>query len=236
MGSEAKMLPLKYLITTCVLALTIGTANAIVINSEDFNDPGFQGSFRCCLSPPTSSDKYALTNYYNINNVENWTFAGDVQYALNGSRTDGAVLLNEGYGSVPGGSASTTVAGLNPGTTYTLSFDVWGDNIPGQAWVLNVSVDGAFLLGLTAVDQQPGTNLGTTAMVSFTATGTSAVLGFSQASTTSASPIFDNVQVSTTPLPAALPLFASGLGGMGLFGWWRKRKDKRKNAAAVAAA
>lgn len=27
-----------------------------------------------------------------------------------------------------------------------------------------------------------------------------------------------------TPLPAALPLFASGLGGLGLFGWRRKRK------------
>ena len=36
----------------------------------------------------------------------------------------------------------------------------------------------------------------------------------------------------TTPLPAALPLFATGLGAMGLFGWRRKRK----NAAAVAAA
>jgi hypothetical protein len=30
--------------------------------------------------------------------------------------------------------------------------------------------------------------------------------------------------VSATPLPAALPLFASGLGAMGLLGWWRKRK------------
>jgi hypothetical protein len=30
--------------------------------------------------------------------------------------------------------------------------------------------------------------------------------------------------VGTTPLPAALPLFASGLGALGLFGWRRKRK------------
>jgi hypothetical protein len=30
--------------------------------------------------------------------------------------------------------------------------------------------------------------------------------------------------VSTTPLPAALPLFATGLGGLGLLGWRRKRK------------
>jgi hypothetical protein len=37
---------------------------------------------------------------------------------------------------------------------------------------------------------------------------------------------------ATTPLPAALPLFATGLGALGLFGWRRKRK----NAAAFATA
>jgi hypothetical protein len=43
----------------------------------------------------------------------------------------------------------------------------------------------------------------------------------------------DNVNVSAvTPLPAALPLFATGLGAMGLLGWRRKRK----NAAVIAAA
>jgi hypothetical protein len=35
-----------------------------------------------------------------------------------------------------------------------------------------------------------------------------------------------------TPIPATLPLFAGGLGAMGLLGWRRKRK----NAAAIAAA
>jgi hypothetical protein len=29
---------------------------------------------------------------------------------------------------------------------------------------------------------------------------------------------------TATPLPAALPLFATGIGGLGLFGWRRKRK------------
>ncbi len=38
--------------------------------------------------------------------------------------------------------------------------------------------------------------------------------------------------VTLTPLPAAFPLFATGLSVMGLLGWRRKRK----NAAAVAAA
>jgi hypothetical protein len=36
----------------------------------------------------------------------------------------------------------------------------------------------------------------------------------------------------STPLPATLPLFATGLGALGLFGWRRKRK----NAAGLAAA
>ena len=36
---------------------------------------------------------------------------------------------------------------------------------------------------------------------------------------------FSLTPVSATPLPAALPLFATGLGAMGLFGWRRKRKN-----------
>jgi hypothetical protein len=36
--------------------------------------------------------------------------------------------------------------------------------------------------------------------------------------------------IASTPLPAALPLFATGLGALGLLGWLRKRKSR----AAVA--
>jgi hypothetical protein len=41
----------------------------------------------------------------------------------------------------------------------------------------------------------------------------------------------DRIGVNVVPLPAALPLFATGLGALGLLGWRRKRK----NAAALAA-
>jgi hypothetical protein len=37
--------------------------------------------------------------------------------------------------------------------------------------------------------------------------------------------------VGTTPLPAALPLFASGVGALGLLGWRRKRKNAARAAA-----
>ena len=38
------------------------------------------------------------------------------------------------------------------------------------------------------------------------------------------------IGTTVTPVPAALPLLASGLGALGLFGWRRKRKS----AALVA--
>ena len=41
-----------------------------------------------------------------------------------------------------------------------------------------------------------------------------------------------NQPIASTPLPAALPLFATGLGAMVLFGW----RKKRKAAPAIAAA
>ena len=43
--------------------------------------------------------------------------------------------------------------------------------------------------------------------------------------------LIGTAEVSTTPLPAALPLFATGLGALGLLGWRRKRKTA---ALAVA--
>ena len=43
---------------------------------------------------------------------------------------------------------------------------------------------------------------------------------------------FPTFTASITPLPAALPLFATGIGAMGLLGWRRKRK----NAGVIAAA
>jgi hypothetical protein len=45
-------------------------------------------------------------------------------------------------------------------------------------------------------------------------------------------PVGENLNLASTwvPLPAALPLFATGLGVMGLLGWRRKRKD----VAAIA--
>jgi hypothetical protein len=39
--------------------------------------------------------------------------------------------------------------------------------------------------------------------------------------------------IISTPLPAALPLFAAGFGAVGLFGWRRKRKDANRSVSAA---
>ena len=43
-----------------------------------------------------------------------------------------------------------------------------------------------------------------------------------------------SIPVSTRPLPAALPMFAGGLGALGLLKWHRKRKVKVMAAARLA--
>jgi hypothetical protein len=40
--------------------------------------------------------------------------------------------------------------------------------------------------------------------------------------------LFASGTATATPLPAALPLFATGLGALGLLGWRRKRKSRDK--------
>jgi hypothetical protein len=57
-------------------------------------------------------------------------------------------------------------------------------------------------------------------IVSLTLTGTDPIIGTQFLSTRPANPL---PNPSATPLPP-LPLFATGLGGLGLLGWRRKRK------------
>jgi hypothetical protein len=54
---------------------------------------------------------------------------------------------------------------------------------------------------------------------------------FNGAGSTAGNAYFDNITITATPVPAALPLFASGLGALGLLGWRRKRKYSALAAA-----
>jgi len=85
----------------------------------------------------------------------------------------------------------------------------------------------------TSTDYHSSTSSSVTDWVSFGDGTTLAVTFYNYQDWTLYPDISFNLDpTGATPLPAALPLFASGLGAMGLLGWRRKRK----NAAAIAAA
>jgi hypothetical protein len=208
-----------------IIAFALATtgAHAATYYNESFNAAGFVGSQ---IFPTPNSDPYVPTEYYNAVNFDSWTFGtGSTFVAIGGTPANGAILLNE---NSPPAFAQTTVSGLTANATYLLSFDVWGDNRPGQDWVLNLSINGSPAFTLNGTDHAPGTYPGALESLLFTASPTgTALLLFTQASPSGsqASPIFDNVRITdATPLPAALPLFASGLGALGFLGWRRKRR------------
>lgn len=112
-----------------------------------------------------------------------------------------------------GASFTGQFAADNTGDLITLNGNTLGSNIGGfDHWTT---------FGATAGDFIAGTN--TLAFV---------VENFAQSTgnPTGLRVEFLSSTIDQTPLPAALPLFVSGLGALGLFGWRRKRK-----AAAITA-
>ena len=201
---------------TLVLFAGSTTANAATVYTENFNAPGFVASV---LSGTDTSDRFGATTYSYINNFGGWTFdASNTFIAQPIGGSDGAVLLNENGG---GSFASTTITGLNAGSRYSLSFLLSGDNRPGQAFVLNGNIAG-LSFSVNGVDGAAGSTAGTLLSYIFTATGPSAVLNFTEASGTEASPMIDNIAIATVPEPATWFLLVAGFGMVGVAA--RRRK------------
>jgi hypothetical protein len=113
-----------------------------------------------------------------------------------------------------------------PGQTYTLSFAFNpGQSVASGGGDFQVYWGGDATTNGTLVTDIRGGNLGWT-LYSFNVTALSSTTellfrGFQRP----AEDGLDVVDVElATPLPAALPLFATGLGGLGLLGWRRKWK------------
>jgi hypothetical protein len=100
-----------------------------------------------------------------------------------------------------------------------------------------VLVDGKTVLNVNGPGPYPSPLSSTYEEFFFTFVGTGSDTLTIEANTNPGNWYVDDISVTAaavgvTPLPAALPLFATGLGALGLLGWRRTRK----NAAAVAAA
>jgi len=109
-----------------------------------------------------------------------------------------------------------------PATTYVVSFFLWNRDLGG-------AVDNDLSISFAGTTLLSGTNVAPFSYTLFTydvaAVSTLSTLAFSFRNSTSWFYIDDvSVEAAPTPLPAALPLFATGLGALGLLGWRRRRK------------
>ena len=110
-----------------------------------------------------------------------------------------------------------------PGTTYRIDFFFLPDG--GNPSSFSATFGGTTLISLTNPPAGPYQEFSFDVI----ATLSSTALGFNFRD----DPGFlflDDVSVNAVPLPAALPLFATGLGALGLLSWRRKKK-----VAALAA-
>ena len=199
------------LASAALLAGVATGASAVTVYSEDFNAPAFVGGN---LLTNNFSDRFGPTNYVFLNNANGWTFnLGSTFLARTLDGSDGALLLNESNGA-----ASRLISGLTIGQQYSLSFLLSGDNVPGGDYVLGGSIAGlSFSIGGT--DGASGTNPGTLLSYNFTATSTSHLLSFDESSQSAASPIIDNIVISTVsgavPEPSSWAMLLAGFGMVG---------------------
>jgi hypothetical protein len=206
-------------------------------------------------SAATLTETFGVTIYQgpgngDINNANNQAAQGNPLIAggnLLGTGTyTGALDLNEGSGGTNTIGAFFTTAGSsltgfsNPGNLgNVLSTGNFGTT---TVMVITGNTNGATLSG--TIDHDDGVSLydgaGFSNLVAGSASPTvdiptsfSGLTGAFELIYVEANglPAVLDAEVSSTPLPAALPLFAGGLGMLGLFG----RRRKQKTLSAVAA-
>ncbi len=151
--------------------------------------------------------------------------AGEVDVSVSGSTATFMVSLPTGYAftqlafDLTGGTVASSAA-------YSVNPNANANYNKGKLWPnfgpFNTTVSGNFSNTLTfTVDDFAGL---------FNVTVSGAPIWFVVAGVTSGGTsgimAADSV-VNPTPLPAALPLFASGLGALGIAGWRRRKKAQR---------
>jgi len=130
---------------------------------------------------------------------------------LTGTFTDGAVVET----ITATVESNSTLANIDfYDSTFTNGLGLQDNSLTGYALATSIG----------PIDAPPGTLTPTFGGGFFATAGGNLVF-------TGSDSLSFTADVSATPIPATLPLFATGFGALGLLGWRRKRK----NAAALAA-
>ena len=127
------------------------------------------------------------------------------------------------------GQISQVINGLTAGQEYKVTFDLAGN--PDAAGFKDLLVSAAgfsshYDFDTTGHSRGSVADMGwATQVFFFTASGTSATLAFLSQTAGSFGVALDNVTIAATPIPGAILLFGSALGGMGFLGFRRKKLE-----------
>lgn len=214
------MRPAKSLLTVAALATGLTLASAFVPSDAQAVPLVPNGSFE------TGTDPGSFTTLgVGSGNIADWSIdSGSVDYiGTYWTASDGNRSLDMS-GNEPG-KISTTITGLVNGVTYLVLFDIAG-NPDQQGDKALDAITASTSHGIFHFDStgHNSSNMGwLTKSFTFTATGPTEFLAFQSQTSGPWGPALDNVRIEATPLPAALPLFAGGLGVLSLIARRRKR-------------
>jgi hypothetical protein len=170
-------------------------------------------------------------------------------FNVTGSGASNALFLNAGAKSfIPGGPqegggvTQTFTLAADGVATFSANIAGWTSNTVSNLGLLSVLIDGILMDSHDFVNSsgQPTTLLSTLGFTTNLSAGSHTITLLATRQFAPASGVthqyFDNasLDVAQTPLPAALPMFISGLGVVGAL--WRRNAKKRKAAAAPIAA
>jgi len=216
-----------------MVALSIVPASAVsLVTNGDFSG-GNSGFFSDYTSNAPISDhaQYTVVPAANINDLTSNVYGDWGAVTTDPSGGNGNVLIADGATSSNERVWYQTVSGVQANTLYTFNFyavDVNNDR------VIDASIQASVLgVGIGTLNTNGGWQLGS---FNWNSGANSGPIILALIDTNTAGPFndfgIDQISFSaSTPLPAALPLFASGLGVMGFLA----RRRKRKSAAEIAA-
>jgi choice-of-anchor C domain-containing protein len=209
-------------VSAFAVAVPFDAARAVTITN---------GSFE---SGPVVPDGQFITLNAGDGSVTGWTInSGSIDY-IQGywQAADGTHSLD--LNGLSAATISQLVTGLTLNTSYTVSFYLSGNPDAGPTnKTLDVTASAGSQSYLYTIGANTRSNMDwVQETFTFLATDSSALLSFVSTVTSGGTndnpaafgPALDNVSiVATTPLPAALPLFASGLGLLGFLRYRRQR-------------
>ena len=236
--SLVRLLPVAATLLCGGLMLTASVARASVFTVTNLsNNDNVAGSLGFAIDQANASPPGPNTIQFNLAGTillmstlptisGNLTInGGGVTISGNNSVSDfsianGAVVTLNGLTITAGNTASNGGGIYNGGTLTIVNGTLAGNTAADGGGIYNsgtLTVVNSTLAGNTATDGGGiYNNSGMVTLTNSTFLNNSAIFG---------DDIYNNGgTVTETPIPAALPLFATGLGALGLLGWRRKRK------------